>query len=248
MLGLSASYSDTDSVKAALWGQMYGKRTLAASAFSPPRPKSIMNTMTFSAQGCLSKRRTISTHWVSVICISSARVAGSLGSGVRTNYAVGAADLFETMLNQFGLSGFDAAGVGLVFQHDTMDHQRDPSAGHLFTLHNFAYREGLGGESSFDVGFADLGGTEASAASPPKPTSGARSLLFRPKAGSLLMPPIGLFLRDSSRLHHGELSVPTLLSYSGRRALSAHTAAGTGSVWRCRLPVRRRYRRIQHRL
>ena len=60
------------------------------------------------------------------------------------------------MLDQIGLSGFDAAGLGLVFQHDTMDNQRDPSSGHLLTLHNFAYREGLGGEASFDVGYADL--------------------------------------------------------------------------------------------
>ena len=59
-------------------------------------------------------------------------------------------------MTQVGLAGFDATGVGLVFQHDTMNHQRDPSAGHLFTLHNFAYRESLGGESSFDVGYADL--------------------------------------------------------------------------------------------
>jgi hypothetical protein len=46
--------------------------------------------------------------------------------------------------------------LGLVFQLDTMNNQRDPSDGHLHTLHNFAYRESLGGETSFDVGYADL--------------------------------------------------------------------------------------------
>ena len=64
--------------------------------------------------------------------------------------------MLEVALNQIGLSGFDAAGLGLVFQLDTMDNQRDPSSGHLHTLHNFAYRESLGGEASFDVGYADL--------------------------------------------------------------------------------------------
>lgn len=76
--------------------------------------------------------------------------------GVSTNYSVGADGFLDGMLNQIGLSGFDATGVGLVFQLDTMDNQRDPSSGHLLTLHNFAYRESLGGEASFDVGYADL--------------------------------------------------------------------------------------------
>ena len=76
--------------------------------------------------------------------------------GISTNYAVGADGILDSMLNQIGLSGFDAAGLGLVFQHDTMNNQRDPSGGHLHTLHNFAYRESLGGETSFDVAYADL--------------------------------------------------------------------------------------------
>ena len=38
-----------------------------------------------------------------------------------------------------------------------MDNQRDPGAGHLFTLAtDIAYRKTFGGESSFDVGLLDL--------------------------------------------------------------------------------------------
>ena len=51
--------------------------------------------------------------------------------GISTNYAVGADGLLEGLMTQVGLAGFDATGLGLVFQHDTMNHQRDPSAGHL---------------------------------------------------------------------------------------------------------------------
>ena len=75
---------------------------------------------------------------------------------VSTNYAVGADGFVDSMLNLVGLSSFDATDLGVVLQHDTMDNQRDPQAVHLCTLHNFAYRESLGGDSSFDVGFADL--------------------------------------------------------------------------------------------
>ena len=89
-----------------------------------------------------------------------------------------------------------------------MDHQRDPSAGHLFTLHNFAYREGLGGESSFDVGPADLRWYRSLNGFASKADKRRPVIAIQAKAGSLLMPPVGLFLRDSSWLHHGELSVP----------------------------------------
>ena len=76
--------------------------------------------------------------------------------GLSTNYAVGAEGYIDGILNPVGLSGFDSTGLGLVLQHDTMDHQRDPTGGHLLTLHNTAYRESLGGEASFDVIFTDF--------------------------------------------------------------------------------------------
>ena len=157
MLGLSASYSDTDSVTAALWGQMYWQADARRLSLLAAAAEINNDYDDFLGTGLPVKTQD-NLHTLGFRYLHQFREGGWFAGiqGIRTNYAVGAADLFETMLNQFGLSGFDAAGLGLVFQHDTMDHQRDPSAGHLFTLHNFAYREGLGGESSFDVGFADL--------------------------------------------------------------------------------------------
>ena len=157
MTGLSVSYSDTDSVTGALFSQLYWKADtrrlslLAAGA-------DINNEY----DDFLGTGETVETqdnvHTFGFRYLHQLRPGGWFAGiqGISTNYTVGADRLLEGMLDQIGLSGFDAAGLGLVFQHDTMDNQRDPSSGHLLTLHNFAYREGLGGEASFDVGYADL--------------------------------------------------------------------------------------------
>ena len=157
MTGLSVSYSDTDSVTGALFAQLYWKgdarrlSLLAAGA-------EINNEY----DDFLGTGETVETqddvHTFGFRYLHQFRPGGWFAGiqGVSTNYVVGADGFLDGMLNQVGLSGFDATGLGLVFQHDTMNNQRDPSSGHLLTLHNFAYRESLGGEASFDVGYADL--------------------------------------------------------------------------------------------
>ena len=157
MTGLSVSYSDTDSMTGALFSQLYWKADtrrlslLAAGAEINNEYDDFLGTgQTVETQDNVQTFGFRYLHQV--------RPGGWFAGiqGISTNYAVGADGILDGMLNQIGLSGFDAAGLGLVFQHDTMNNQRDPSAGHLHTLHNFAYRESLGGETSFDVGYADL--------------------------------------------------------------------------------------------
>ena len=157
MTGLSVSYSDTDSVTGALFAQLYWKgdarrlSLLAAGAEINNEYDDFLGTgQTVETQDDV---QTFGFRY-----LQQFRPGGWLAGiqGISTNYAVGADGFLDGMLNQIGLSGFDATGVGLVFQHDTMNNQRDPSSGHLLTLHNFAYRESLGGEASFDVGYADL--------------------------------------------------------------------------------------------
>jgi len=157
MTGLSVAYSDTDSVTGALFSQLYWKADtrrlslLAAGAEINNEYDDFLGTgQTVETQD--------NVHTFGFRYMHQLRAGGWFAGiqGISTNYVVGADRLLEGMLDQIGLSGFDAAGMGLVFQHDTMDNQRDPSSGHLLTLHNFAYREGLGGEASFDVGYADL--------------------------------------------------------------------------------------------
>ena len=157
MIGLSVSYSDSDSITGGLGAQLYwGGDTrrltlLAAGAEINNEYDDFLGT------GMPVKTQD-SVHTVGFRYLHQLREGGWFAGvqGVSTNYAVGADQLFEALLDRIGLSGFDATGLGVVLQHDTMDNQRDPTSGHLFTLHNMAYREGLGSESSFDVGFADL--------------------------------------------------------------------------------------------
>ncbi len=157
MTGLSVSYSDTDSMTGALFSQLYWKADtrrlslLAAGAEINNEYDDFLGTgQTVETQD--------NVHTFGFRYLHRLRPGGWFVGiqGISTNYAVGADGILDSMLNQIGLSGFDAAGLGLVFQHDTMNNQRDPSGGHLHTLHNFAYRESLGGETSFDVGYADL--------------------------------------------------------------------------------------------
>ena len=157
MTGLSVSYSDTDSVTGALFAQLYWKgdarrlSLLAAGAEINNEYDDFLGTgQTVETQDDV---QTFGFRY-----LQQFRPGGWLAGiqGISTNYAVGADGFLDGMLNQIGLSGFDATGVGLVFQHDTMNNQRDPSSGHLLTLHNLAYRESLGGKASFDVGYVDL--------------------------------------------------------------------------------------------
>ena len=157
MLGLSVSYSDTDSSTGALFGQLYwGQDTrrltlLLASAEVNNEYDDFLNLGT-------AVETQDSVHSFAARYMQQFRPGGWFAGiqGVSTNYTVGAEDSLQGVIDQIGLSGFDATGLGLILQHDTMDNQRDPGDGHLFTLHNIAYREAFGGESSFDVGLLDL--------------------------------------------------------------------------------------------
>ena len=157
MLGLSVSYSDTDSSMGGLFGQLYwGQDTrrltlLLASAEVNNEYDDFLNLGT-------AVETQDSVHSFAARYMQQFRPGGWFAGiqGVSTNYAVGADDSLQGVIDQIGLSGFDATGLGLILQHDTMDNQRDPGNGHLFTLHNLAYRKTFGGESSFDVGLLDL--------------------------------------------------------------------------------------------
>ena len=157
MFGLSVSYSDTDSSTGALFGQLYwGQDTrrmtlLAATAEVNNEYDDFLNL------GSAVETQD-SVHSFAARYMQQFRPGGWFAGiqGVSTNYTVGADDSLQGVIDQVGLSGFDATGLGLILQHDTMDNQRDPGAGHLFTLHNIAYRKTFGGESSFDVGLLDL--------------------------------------------------------------------------------------------
>ncbi|MAI93539.1 MAG: hypothetical protein CME45_00835 [Halieaceae bacterium] len=157
MLGLAVSYSDTDSISGGIGAQLYWGADSRRLTMLLGGAEINNEYDDFLGTGQTAETQD-SMHTVGFRYLHQLREGGWFAGiqGVSTNYAVGADGLADGMLNLVGLSGFDATGLGLVLQHDTMDQQRAPESGHLLTFHNFAYREGLGGESSFDVGYADL--------------------------------------------------------------------------------------------
>ena len=70
--------------------------------------------------------------------------------GISTDYVIGAEGLLAGALTQIGLTGLRSNGLGLVAEFDDRDNVRNPTLGEHFTVHNVAYREGFGGEDSFD--------------------------------------------------------------------------------------------------
>ena len=157
MIGATVSYSDTDPITGGVgaqlfWGGDARRLILLAGAAE------INNEYDdFLGTGQTAETQD-SVHAVGFRYLQQIGQSDWLAGvqGLSTNYAVGAEGYIDGLLNIIGLSGFDATGLGFVVQHDTVDSQRDPTNGHLYTLHNMAYRESLGGEASFDVVFSDF--------------------------------------------------------------------------------------------
>jgi hypothetical protein len=77
--------------------------------------------------------------------------------GTAANYQVlGATPEDDLALETLGVRGFASAAVGAVLMHDSRDSEDMPAAGWLLNVNNLAYREALGGSSSFDAYRADL--------------------------------------------------------------------------------------------
>mgnify|MGYP000321340462 CR=1 FL=1 len=60
-------------------------------------------------------------------------------------------ELAQSILDVFGLSGFESNGLGLVVERDTRDNQNSPKRGSHFSFNNIAFRETFGGDDSFDT-------------------------------------------------------------------------------------------------
>ena len=79
--------------------------------------------------------------------------------GTSANYQVlGESAQDDLVLETLGVQGFESAALGGVVLHDSRDNEDMPRRGWYLNLNNLAYREGLGGETSFDAYRADLRG------------------------------------------------------------------------------------------
>jgi len=87
------------------------------------------------------------------------RVSGNWFLGpqfISTNYAISSDNFLSgQILEHIGLIGFKSNGLGLYALYDSRDRQYSPSTGQVFEAHNVAFRESLGGETSFDAYSAD---------------------------------------------------------------------------------------------
>ena len=148
MFGLIGKYSDTDSYIAALFGRMYfnedQQRLIAATAIGYVKNE-------YDYEGTPQPVRSNDDINMSFIRFSQ-RVYSELFIGIQyidSNYIITADDDFSAGFIG-DRTGFESNALGLVFSADNRDNQQSASSGHNIVLHNFAYRESLGGEESFD--------------------------------------------------------------------------------------------------
>ena len=79
------------------------------------------------------------------------------GQGSAANYQVlGATPEDDLVLETLGVRGFESAALGAVLMHDSRDSEDMPTTGWFLNINNLAYREALGGASSFDAYRVDL--------------------------------------------------------------------------------------------
>jgi hypothetical protein len=72
--------------------------------------------------------------------------------GNAANYQVlGATAEDDLVLETLGIRGFNSAAIGAVVMHDSRDNEDMPTTGWFLNVNNLAYREALGGSSSFDA-------------------------------------------------------------------------------------------------
>ena len=77
--------------------------------------------------------------------------------GNAANYQVlGATAEDDLVLETLGVRGFSSAAVGAVLMHDSRDSEDMPTTGWFLNVNNLAYREALGGSSSFDAYRVDV--------------------------------------------------------------------------------------------
>ena len=90
------------------------------------------------------------------------RFAGNWLAGAQALFAnyqvVGQSPGDEEILATLGIAGIRSGGVGAVLQNDARDNDNRPTRGWVVNLDNVAFREGLGGDYDYDVYRFDLRG------------------------------------------------------------------------------------------
>lgn len=157
LFGLMAQYTSTDSIVAAAF---------ARTSFTADRQRlvvlAVLGTIKNDYEDYLGTGQPLKTDddlkTVAARYLFRAKGDWFVGSQFNAaNYQVlGAAPEDDLALETLGVAGFNSAALGAVVMHDSRDNEDMPSRGWYLNLNNLAYREALGGSSSFDAYRADL--------------------------------------------------------------------------------------------
>jgi hypothetical protein len=159
LLGLSAQYTTTDSMKAALTGRASFGADRHRVELSANVARIMNDYADYLGTGIALKNvedaRGIYGSYLN-------RVSGNWFAGVQAafrNYqVVGQSPSDAENLAALGISGLKTAGVGFVVQNDTRDNDNRPTRGWLLNLENFAFRQRLGGDNDYDLYRFDVRG------------------------------------------------------------------------------------------
>ncbi|WP_156507791.1 hypothetical protein [Halioglobus sp. HI00S01] len=145
------TYSDTDSYVGGVYGDTYFGADEHKLMFGYVNGKIRNEYDDFLGTGVSAKTEdnieSLFARYLNRIGDSHWYIGGQL---IMSDYVVGADGIFDRILEQIGLTGFQSNGIGLVAELDDRDHNRNPTSGQHLVAYNVAYREGLGGEESFD--------------------------------------------------------------------------------------------------
>lgn len=84
--------------------------------------------------------------------ISTGLVVVAMATGLAANYQVlGETAQDDLVLETLGIRGFESAALGAVAMCDSRDSPDMPTGGWHLNVNNLAYREALGGASTFDA-------------------------------------------------------------------------------------------------
>ena len=151
MLNGFATYSDTDSYVGGLFGEMYFGANIhkVVAGYVNGMIRNDYDDFLGSGMSAKTEDEMSSLFFRYLHRVKGPWYAG--GQFISSDYVIGADGIFDSILEQIGLTGFNSNGLGLVGEFDSRDNRRNPHDGNYFVVHNVAYREGLGGDESFDA-------------------------------------------------------------------------------------------------
>lgn len=152
MFGITGTYSNTDSLMFAAFARIYFDQDKQRLLLGGMHGEVNNEYADFLGTG-YEVKSTDNIYAIFARYLYGVKSDWYLGPQVlSTNYAISGNDYFsQQFLERIGLTGFCSNGVGVVVERDTRDNQNSPGSGSWMNFNNVAFREGLGGDYTFDA-------------------------------------------------------------------------------------------------